>query len=247
MKISIGSVTDAGRYRKKNQDRIVAHYKRCNVDDLTVVCVCDGIGSFDNSEIAAEMMTQGITRWFEGIIQHYPSSFQRENLLEDLEITIQELNELIYEYRRMNAEDIGCTMSLLLILNQEYFVFHVGDSRIYCLRDALTQITVDEVSVKESQGKMKSVLANYVGKTEELWMNKFSGEVMEDDLFIAGSDGLYKRMTYEDCFPLKKQITNDKQAVNACVELINMVLDRGEKDNVSCGIVSVDKERRLFK
>ncbi len=246
MKISIGSVTDIGRYREKNQDRIVAHFKKCGSDYLAVACVCDGIGSLENSEIAAEMMTQGITRWFEGIIQHYPSSFQRENLLEDLEATIQELNELVCEYQRMNADDIGCTMSLLLILNQEYFVFHVGDSRIYCYRDAMVQITYDEVTVKESNGKMKSVLANYVGKKEPLWLNKYSGEVMENDMFIMGSDGLYKRLTSEDCFAYKKQINNDRQADKACRELICTVLDRGEKDNVSCAIVSVEKEKRLF-
>ena len=55
-------------------------------------CVCDGIGSFAQSEIAAEMIRVGIERWFLGMEPLYPENIDEESLLDDLDMTIRELN-----------------------------------------------------------------------------------------------------------------------------------------------------------
>lgn len=239
MKVFSGCITDKGNYREKNQDRAVCHVKRIGQSVLAVACVCDGIGSFEKSEVAAEMMTDGITRWFNGIIDYFFHNQDMAALLEDLEVTIRELNELVYIRRREEGTDIGCTMSLLLIANNSYYVFHVGDSRIYCLHDTFYQITRDEVSMSESNGRVKTRLCNYIGKAPELWVNKLSGSVEEGDLFLLGSDGLFKQLTYRDVSVFAGSIANNRQAGKAAEKLLKCVLERGERDNVSCIIVCV--------
>lgn len=239
MKVYVGCISDKGNYRTKNQDRAICHIRRKKKSVLTVACVCDGIGSFEQSEIAAEMMTAGITRWFHGIVDYYPESMGEDAILEDLEVTIRELNELVCSYRLDNRIDIGCTMSLMLLVEQKYYIFHVGDSRIYCVRNAFYQITRDEVVMRESNGKVKPSLTNYIGRTKELWMNRLSGSVEENDIYLLGSDGLFKQLVYEDVSGYINRIKNDRKAQRACESLLVTVLERGERDNVSCILISV--------
>lgn len=239
MKVFVGCITDKGNYRDKNQDRAVCHIKRSKNSVLAVGCVCDGIGSFEQSEIAAEMMTSGITRWFEGIVDYFPGAMSEDMLLEDLEITIRELNELVYTHHLETGIDIGCTMSVFFLVHRNYYVFHVGDSRIYCAQNALYQITRDEVSVTEAHGKVKSRLANYIGKSATLWVSKIGGVVRERDLYIIGSDGLFEQLEFEDIEGLPDYIKSDRRAQKACEKLLDKVLARGARDNISCILLQI--------
>ena len=154
--LSIGCVTDIGNYRNKNQDRVMCKREVLGEHVLAVACVCDGIGSFANSEIASEMMINGVSAWFDGVLKYFPNVMGKSELLEDLDITLQELNELVYEHRTERKMEVGCTLSMLLMIDYEYYVFHVGDSRVYCLRDRLLQLTQDEVILKQINGREKT-------------------------------------------------------------------------------------------
>lgn len=237
MKAYIGCVTDKGNYREKNQDRAVCHMTERKGQLLAVACVCDGIGSFEFSEIASEMMTEGVSRWFEGIKPYYQEVMDEKALVEDLEITIRELNELVYAYREEQGIEIGCTMSLLLLAGRRYYVFHAGDSRIYLVRDAMCQITRDEVAMIEADGGVRPRLANYVGRAKEMWVNRIIGELDGKAAFLLGTDGLYKCLAYEDIKDVVKSVKNSRQAKRACEKLLELVLERGERDNVSCVLV----------
>lgn len=240
MRVFAGCVTDRGYFREKNQDRAICRMKKHRKDLLAVACVCDGIGSFSQSEVASEMMISGINRWFDGMENLFPDQITEELLVEDLELSVRELNELVYSHYVNNGDAIGCTMSLFLMVNQNYHAFHVGDSRICCVRDVIYQITRDEVSMVESHGKVKSRLANYIGRTKELWMNKFSGVVEEKDIYLLGSDGLFKRLEYEDVSALAGKIKSNRRAQKASEKLLKRVLDKGERDNVSCILLLVE-------
>ncbi len=239
MKLYLGCMTDRGNYREKNQDRIMCARKQVGEELLAVSCVCDGIGSFEQSEIASGMMVEGITKWFDGVVQYYPNVLDRDGLVEDLEITIRELNELIHEYRQNHQIAIGCTMSLMFWVNNEYFVYHVGDSRIYRVRDMLFQMTQDEVLLRQQDGREKTLLVNYIGKSSELCLNRQRGMADHGDMFVLGTDGLCSELIYEDVSDLPRHINSDDAVVMTCKYLIDLVLSRGVTDNVSCAIVQV--------
>ncbi len=239
MVVFTGCITDKGSYKKKNQDRAVCHVGGDKKAPWLVACVCDGIGSFAQSEIAAEMVTNGITNWFHGMEKLYPKKLNEDTLLEDLEMTLRELNELVCEYRGENAIDIGCTMSVLLLLGRNYYIFHAGDSRIYLVRGGLYQITRDEVCMVEKDGRMKSLLANYIGRNPQLWMSKLGDAVQEGDMLLMGSDGLFKRLVYKDVADCAGGIKNDKKAQKACEALLQTVMGRGETDNISCIMIYI--------
>ena len=102
-----GCLSVKGNYRKKNQDRACCLSSSKKGILFAVGCVCDGIGSFAQSEIAAEMIRVGLERWFLGMEPLYPENIDEESLIDDLDMTIRELNELIWIYRKENGIDIG--------------------------------------------------------------------------------------------------------------------------------------------
>ncbi len=240
MNIFAGCATDRGNYRTKNQDRAVCHVMRRKGTCLAAACVCDGIGSFEESEIASKIVTDGITRWFTGIEGLYPDSMDQDMVLEDLELTIRELNEIVFDHRRDQGIPIGCTMSMLLLIDRSYHVFHAGDSRICRLGDRMFDpLTRDEVSMVEANGTVKALLANYIGKSPTLWLNKISGAVEGTQLFLLGTDGLFRRLKFEDVSTMAKYIRNDHRAQTACEYLLRVVMERGERDNISCILLAV--------
>lgn len=244
MKLNLGCVTEKGSFRNKNQDCIICKRKILENHVVAVACVCDGIGSFSESEIASQMIIKGISDWFDGIMRYFPKAIDIKQLVDDLEFTIRELNELVYEDSRQRDSGIGCTMSLLLIINGEYWVFHVGDSRIYCLRDMLYKMTQDEVVLKHVNGKDKTFLVNYIGKDRSLILNRYHGCTHKEEMFILGTDGLYKKLTYEDVKDWFEVLDCDETIERFCNELVALMIKRGEKDNISCAVLKLSGKEK---
>lgn len=242
MKIIAGGVTDKGQVRVKNQDRITFHIKNDKKNILSVACICDGIGSFDNSEMASEIVIQKIDAWLEWVWRQYKGGMTGPEIVEELENTVHEANEAVYLYSKEKQVQIGCTMSVILVMNKSFCIFHVGDSRICCLRKGrLTQITHDEVSYCEENGRVKSRLTNYMGKSMELWLSRLKGDVQEEDIFILGSDGLFHKLEEQDFVILTRKVKNDKQMQKVCENTLKLAVQRGERDNISCVMLQLKK------
>ncbi len=242
MKKYAGCLSVKGNYREKNQDRACCLSSSKKGTLFVAGCVCDGIGSFAQSEISSEMIREGIERWFLGMEKLYPENIDEESLLDDLDITIRELNELIWDYRKENGIDIGCTMSVLVLLDEKYHVFHVGDSKIMLINDGISQITRDEVSIVERDGKLKTLLANFMGRSDELWMNQSSGNLKAGETFLIGSDGLFRKLREDVLADVlsRKKIKSDTEAEKVVERLIRHVMDLGEKDNISGVLIRID-------
>ena len=242
MKVIAGGMTNRGAIRLKNQDRITFHIKNFKKRVIAIGCICDGIGSFENSEIASEIVIQKIDEWFPWVTRQYENGMSEEDIVEELANTIHEANETIFLLSKEREFQIGCTASVLLIINDRYYVFHVGDSRICGFRDGvMTQITRDEVSVREINGQVKTRLVNFMGRTMELWLSRINGEVREEDYFVLGSDGLFHQMMPEDFQTLMTKVKNDTQVQHICEKALQIVLSRGERDNISCVILQAKK------
>ena len=149
------------------------------------------------------------------------------------------LNELVCEYQEGHRVTIGCTMSLLLLLDMKYFIFHVGDSRVCVVEDGIHQLTVDEVVQKKSEGKIQSYLSNYIGKTRNLWLNKSEGVLHKGNLFMLGTDGLFKNLRYEDVDALRTKLRSQKEIEAVNNWIVQLVTARGERDNISCILLYV--------
>lgn len=232
-----GCATDKGIVREKNQDRVISNAAETARGTVAAACVCDGIGSFARSEISAEMVTEGILLWFQSVKDGRLDALSEPELTEDFEATLRELNELVFERGRREKIRLGCTMSALLTVNERYYIFHVGDSRIYLAGERFFQLTQDETVVSVADGKSRTKLTNCIGKGEKLLLNRQQGTWAEGDAFVLGSDGMFKRMDAEDFLGSVRVLSNEAQAQELCRQLVSTAERRGERDNVSCAIV----------
>ena len=240
-----GCATDKGEYREKNQDRIISITAGSGQNILTLSCICDGIGSLKMSEIASEMMTSGLSVWLDRVKDYYPEIMNGTDMADSLEAEIKKLNESIYEYRMSRENAIGCTMSVIFTAGDDYYIFHAGDSRIYLVSDAIKQLTRDEVVVKEKNGIVKEFLANYVAKQKNIWMVRTGGKIKPGNMYIIGSDGLFKKLCSEDISSVSVSLSQ-KNIEKTCSGLIQTVRERGETDNVSCALVYAAPRKRLL-
>ena len=136
---------------------------------------------------------------------------------------------------------MGTTLSMLMIVRNTYYIIQVGDSRVYRYNDGvLEQLTVDASVTRIKNGRMKSYLDNYLGKQEELWFTSAVGNVVERDLFVVCSYGFYHRLLPEDFREYEKKLRKVKKVDEACEKLIERMISRGERDNITVGVVAVN-------
>lgn len=239
MKSIVGYLSDQGKYRKKNQDRIFYRFNHSGKGGFVIACICDGIGSMEHSEIASEFVVQALEEWYEWIIKREKSTNFEDELVEELDNTIREANELIYIWAKEKQVPIGCTMSTLLVTPHRYYTFHVGDSRIGCLRDELSILTRDEVNLSMDNGRVRAKLANFMGKGMELWLNHLQGDVCGNDVYLLGSDGFFHNLVSGELVKRMKKVRTNRQMQKLSEKLVNEVREAGERDNVSCIIVKI--------
>lgn len=239
-----GFATDKGQFRKKNQDRVFCQEVNVKQGKIILACVCDGVGSFEFSEQASDIVIRGLRLWMDGLLEDRLMYLSEAELYEDLMLSVTELNELINEKQQKDHIRLGCTMSLLLIINRKYYIIHVGDSRIYNGFLELKQLTADEISISRQDGRKK--LTNCMGLYPNLNMAQLSGKVKKDSIFVLGSDGLFN---YQDISKYSAEImkVDSSQKMSAlCYEFVQRARSAGEKDNISCIIIRIKRRYLHF-
>lgn len=160
-------------------------------------------------------------------------------------------NRSIYERTIQEAEKqgMGTTASCLLIGQGRYIIGHIGDSRVYLLRDGVfRQITKDHSYVQEQvdagfltpeQARYhpySNVITRCVGANAAVEADVLTGEIRNGDLFLVASDGLTGMV--ED--PQLKRILESKQTPGRMVDsMITEANRRGGLDNITAIVVQV--------
>ncbi|WP_231612127.1 PP2C family protein-serine/threonine phosphatase [Novipirellula galeiformis] len=209
--------------------------------------VADGMGAHAAGELASRLAVEHIA------MQYFRSA--EEDCPEALRIAVRESNAEIHRRGQQNPEfyNMGTTASSLAILPVGAVVAHVGDSRVYRLRDrVLEQLTFDHSLVweMEASGQIHpdSVLGQSIPKnviTRSLGPNAnvevdLEGpfEIHANDQFLLCSDGLSGQVEDEeiaaimDCLPANL-------ATRVLVDLANL---RGGPDNSTVIIVRVEAD-----
>lgn len=241
------SRTDVGMRRTNNQDSfsvITAKSKERFETRGHLFIVADGMGAHAAGELASSMATELIAmNYFRGVIP---------NPKDSLHVALTEANSEIYHRGQQNPEfhNMGTTASTLALLPTGAVIAHVGDSRIYRLRNGvLEQMTFDHSLVWEVQASgqvhpdsalgqalPKNVITRSLGPNADVQVDvEGPFEVELGDKFLLCSDGLSGQVddveiaTLLDCLP-------DKLAVEVLVDLANL---RGGPDNSTIVVVSV--------
>src|SRR5687768_9055796 len=152
MKITYQAVTDVGRKRKGNEDSVFVN------PEQNLYVVADGMGGHAAGEVASKIAVEAINEfvcltsgdaditWPFGLDQSISFDGNR------LKSAVQYANRKVLETTRERKEYLGMATTVVAVLvdGEQGNIAHVGDSRVYLVRDAvLTQLTNDHSWVNE--------------------------------------------------------------------------------------------------
>jgi protein phosphatase len=200
--------------------------------------VADGMGGHHAGDFASQTITQNL-----GLFKQQVNLDDSILLLEENVINSNTIIRRKSETLGRNAT-IGSTVVCLYIWRNYAFTFWAGDSRLYRFRNnKIERLTEDHSYVEElvKMGKIDArdaeshpaanVVLKAVGIDELLRMDLDYFELLDDDIFIICSDGLYKDMEERAMVPIIQENTGDMDALTQA--LLVSSLNAGGTDNTS--------------
>ncbi|CAB5139508.1 Protein serine/threonine phosphatase PrpC, regulation of stationary phase [Olavius algarvensis associated proteobacterium Delta 3] len=244
-----GMCTHIGQ-RQHNQDNTLAATAPDTLDGTGhLFAVADGMGGHPGGGLASRLACEGLNHYYKKEFQPDVNRTQadiRRRLAEaiirfDRSIRIQGL-------RHSFLEDMGTTLSCLVLTDTHSVIAHVGDSRIYRLRKGhLSCLTVDHTFVQDMifEGEvnpaqahlhpLRHMLTRAVGTGEPLeFVDARVDDLKADDCFLLCTDGLYNAV---DENWIIDSLANRPFAEDSATELINKALKGGARDNVTAVVV----------
>ena len=229
--------TDVGKVRANNQDALIVSEK------LRLYGVADGMGGHKGGEVASTSARDDLLRELEG---KTPS-------VAALSGAIEEVNRQIYHQQEHDdaLTGMGTTLSVLWMSDNFVYIGHVGDSRVYLLRDGeFKQMTLDHSLVEqlvregvlteeEAQNHpMRNIITRASGTDESGEVDVVVEERRKGDLWLACSDGLHGLVDDRQMRDALRQYAPEK----AADVLLKAALDAGGRDNVTLVIVHDGEE-----
>ncbi|HEY0054044.1 MAG TPA: protein phosphatase 2C domain-containing protein [Pedobacter sp.] len=241
-------ITDTGRVRDNNEDAFIA--KKVLNNRFIIACAIDGVGGYAGGEIAAEIARESIFEKFTS-----PSG----DLIEAMKASFKQANEKIFAEKLQTKEHnkMACVLTLAVVdvENNQFHYAHVGDTRLYLLRDSsLVKVSKDHsfVGFLEDSGRldenaaMKHIKRNEINKalgfgkeidSQADYIETGSSPFLPGDMLLLCSDGLTD-MVNKDA--MTSVLTKPGSLEEKAKELVALANHNGGKDNITVVLVEND-------
>jgi serine/threonine protein phosphatase PrpC len=252
--LEIVSRTDPGMVRAHNEDAVVADVAH------GIVVLADGMGGYNAGEVASGMATTVIaTEVAQALASVNPQDTdpqtrrpRAERLLHD---QILKANTSIYQAAQSQPQyaGMGTTLVTCLFYDNRMTVAHLGDSRLYRMRDgALTQITRDHSLLQEQidsglitpeQAKTaqhRNLVTKALGIDPVVEPEIREYRTAPGDIYLLCSDGLCDMVSDDDISMALEALGANLEL--AAQQLVQMANDNGGRDNVSVILVRILRE-----
>ena len=237
VRYTAAALTDRGRKRPTNEDAFGLSVEH------GVYVVCDGMGGAAAGEIASSIAVDEILR-------HLATGQAADAPLAGLaEKAVCAANEAVYTRAQRNhrLNGMGTTLVALVVEERRAWVFNVGDSRAYRLRNGrLEQITLDHSLVEEQvrMGRMtqseaqrsplRNVITRALGTQNCVTPDSFELEAGPGDVFMLCSDGLTREVIDT---AIESILKCNLPLEDRCARLIQAAKKAGGHDNITCVLV----------
>lgn len=264
MRLNISVSTNIGKRRSNNEDNFYADGRNLtdgisddfsasfeqDLSERRVYAVCDGMGGEAFGELASSAAVR--------VLGEYREMINKAADIRELEKAVDmyanEANaRVLDEVTAAGGDRGGTTLTLACVRDGKVYMYYLGDSRIYMLRNGvLTRLSRDhtvaynmvdsnvysEEEAERSPDRHK--LTMYLGSDEEFEGLRagFAGSytLTPGDRYLLCSDGLN-----EMCGPdeIKKILSSGKS--DTARRLVGKALENGGSDNVTCLVIEVKK------
>ena len=233
IRLTTGQYSETGR-KQRNEDCLSFFMPMGNL--LTtkgaVSLIADGVSTAEAGGEAAELCVREF-------INDYFDTPDIWTVKRSTQRVLTAINRTLYgkSHEFLSAErGYICTLSVLIIKSHTAHLFHIGDSRIYRLRDnQLELLTVDHITpLSESN----SCLSRAMGMDTRLEIDYRKVDVEAGDIFLLSTDGVH------DYLDPQRKVEIIQQADDlhlACIQLTEEAHAAGSPDNLSCQLVRIDE------
>ena len=239
MKITAFGLTDVGRRRESNEDDFLLE------PGSGVYAVADGMGGHAAGEIASHLAIDTLRE----VLHRDDQTIDRrsvDEVTEWLRGAVVEANRRICDSIRLHEErrGMGTTVVALVHAGDDAVVGHVGDSRMYLLReDELVRMTSDHSWVNEQvklglmnddtaqRHPMRNIVTRALGSRPDVLVDVASAQIRAGDVLLLCSDGLNTMLSDEQIRAIVARHRHNPEA--ACRALVEEANRHGGEDNVT--------------
>lgn len=137
----LDSLSNAGLVRKNNEDRVTTVVHPSN-KNLKLLAVADGVGGYENGEIASNFAIMTLQRWFTNLNEDLINN--SKYISKSMVQMIKFINNYLYIVKSYR-NGCGTTLTCAIVNEHETIIANVGDSRAYIMKDKeIKQVTRDD-------------------------------------------------------------------------------------------------------
>lgn len=137
----LDSLSNAGLVRKNNEDRVTTVVHPSN-KNLKLLAVADGVGGYENGEIASNFAIMTLQRWFTNLNEDLINN--SKYISKSMVQMIKFINNYLYIVKSYR-NGCGTTLTCAIVNEHETIIANVGDSRAYIMKDKeIRQVTRDD-------------------------------------------------------------------------------------------------------
>ena len=252
MRVEYAGLTNVGMKRTHNEDNLLV------VAEEDLYMVADGMGGHASGEVASKLAVETIADFFSKTAKDaeltWPFKMEKSRKYEENRLVtgVKLANLKIYETASSNAKykGMGTTIVAVLFSGDETFIGHVGDSRVYRIRDRKLEQMTEDHSLLNDYKKMakltpeeeknfphKNIIVRALGMKETVQVDICNERPQPGDVFLLCSDGLSGEVPDEDILRI---VNENIESLDAAAQaLIQTACDNGGKDNVTALLVRV--------
>ena len=234
--------SDKGKVREMNQDY---YYISTSLDEIQLYILADGMGGYNGGEIASKLAVETAKKYIENNFKEIEKD--KDSIIQLLASSMEYANMIVYEKSKENPElqGMGTTLEICLIYNNKAYIGHIGDSRIYRIRNVFirkltqdhsyVQKLVKEGTITKEQAvhhPQKNMLMKALGCNAFVEPDVMVKGFLKDDILIICSDGLTNLVDQETIYKMASE--NIERAPKKLVELAN---ERGGYDNTTVIVI----------
>lgn len=243
MKIEIAGITDKGlntRYTVNEDSFLILQNER-------VFAVADGVGGAFAGDVASSLALKTI----EKAIHQYSTRFKNKKI-DFLQRLIKASNNVVHQMSIKKSKQMASTIAIMLVEDDYAILGHVGDSRIYVVRNGdILQLTRDHSKLQELLDKNRALSITRENYSEGHVITRALGIekgvipdiqkviLKHDDIFILCTDGIYGHNTEHEMLHNVNKNKNDLNLI--CETLKDICYKKGAKDNLTAIVLKILK------
>ncbi len=255
MSYEMHAMTDVGIRRQHNEDCVSASA------ELGFAVLADGMGGYNAGEVASSMAVEIIGKALKARMPDMPpaqinaqTGFTEASML--VRQSIEAANEAIFTAAQSKPEcaGMGTTVLVAAFYGEHITAAHVGDSRMYRLRDnLLSHVTEDHSLVHEQvrrglltaddarNSRIKNLVTRALGVELGVEPDLVEDMVRPDDIYLMSSDGLTDVVSDEAIAEVLRRCCSSLEKAGQL--LIDMANKAGGPDNISIILVKITQAK----